>query len=91
MLSTGGSGALRADLIPAAVYNIRLILPAVVMLGCSAIFMATNYALGRFAWPSAAQAARNLAIIVATLNGVRCSPTQEDEEHGYATGNVPAW
>ncbi|HET8630593.1 MAG TPA: murein biosynthesis integral membrane protein MurJ [Thermomicrobiales bacterium] len=66
-LSTGGSGALRADLIPAAVYNIRLILPAVVMLGCSAIFMATNYALGRFAWPSAAQAARNLAIIVATI------------------------
>ncbi|HEX5502148.1 MAG TPA: murein biosynthesis integral membrane protein MurJ [Thermomicrobiales bacterium] len=64
---SSGSGALRADLIPAAIYNIRLILPAVVLLSCSAIFMATNYALGRFAWPSAAQAARNLAIIVATI------------------------
>lgn len=49
------------------VYNVRLILPAVLFLGISAIFLAANYALGRFVWPSASQAARNGAIIVATV------------------------
>ncbi len=47
--------------------NVRLILPAVLLLGISAIFLAANYALGRFAWPSASQVARNGAIIVATI------------------------
>lgn len=64
---SSGSGAIRADLIPAAIANVRLILPAVLLLGMSAIVMATHYALGRFAWPAASQAARNAAIIVATI------------------------
>lgn len=64
---TSGSGSIRAALIPAAIDNVRLILPAVLLLGISAIVMATHYALGRFAWPAASQAARNAAIIVATI------------------------
>lgn len=62
-----GSGTIDDALIPEAIRNVRLILPAVLLLGLSAILMATNYALGRFAWPSVAQAARNGAIIVATI------------------------
>jgi putative peptidoglycan lipid II flippase len=62
-----GSGAIDDALIPEAVRNVRLILPAVLLLGLSAIIMAANYALGRFAWPSVSQAARNGAIIVATI------------------------
>ncbi len=49
------------------IHNVRLILPAVLLLGVSAVFLAANYALGRFVWPSASQAARNGAIIVATV------------------------
>jgi putative peptidoglycan lipid II flippase len=49
------------------IQNVRLILPAVLLLGVSAVFLAANYALGRFVWPSASQAARNGAIIVATV------------------------
>ena len=64
---TTGAGTIDADLLPEAVKNVRLILPAVMLLGVSAIFMAANYALGRFVWPSVSQAARNLAIIVATV------------------------
>lgn len=66
-----GSGAIAPALVPAAIANVRLILPGVTLLGLSAILLATNYALGRFAWPSVAQAARNGAIIVATLLLVR--------------------
>ena len=62
-----GSGTLDAELIPAAIDNVRLILPAVTLLGFSAILTATNYALGSFAWPSVSQAVRNGAIIVATV------------------------
>jgi putative peptidoglycan lipid II flippase len=62
-----GSGTIDDALIPEAIRNVRLILPAVMLLGLSAILMATNYSLGRFAWPSVAQAARNLAIIVAMV------------------------
>jgi putative peptidoglycan lipid II flippase len=36
-------------------------------LGVSAVFLAANYALGRFVWPSASQAARNGAIILMTV------------------------
>jgi putative peptidoglycan lipid II flippase len=61
-----GGGA-DAELIPETIKNVRLILPAVLLLGVSAIFLAANYALGRFVWPSASQAARNGAIIVATV------------------------
>ena len=64
---TTGAGTIDAELLPEAVKNVRLILPAVMLLGVSAIFMAANYALGRFVWPSVSQAARNLAIIVATV------------------------
>ncbi len=62
-----GSTPLEASLIPPTIRNVRLILPAVLLLGVSAVLMAANYALGRFAWPSASQAARNGAIIVATV------------------------
>lgn len=61
-----GSGT-DAALIPETVKNVRLILPAVLLLGVSAVFLAANYALGHFVWPSASQAARNGAIIVATI------------------------
>ncbi len=54
-------------LVPLTVVNVRLILPAVLLLGVSAIFLAANYALGHFVWPSASQAARNGAIILATI------------------------
>jgi len=60
-------GGTDAALIPETVKNVRLILPAVLLLGVSAIFLAANYALGHFVWPSASQAARNGAIIVATI------------------------
>lgn len=66
-----GSGSINDALIPEAIRNVRLILPAVLLLSFSAILLATNYALGRFAWPSVAQAARNGAIIIATLLLVR--------------------
>jgi putative peptidoglycan lipid II flippase len=62
-----GSGTIDDALIPEAIRNVRFILPAVMLLGLSAIIMSTNYALGRFAWPSIAQAARNGAIIIATI------------------------
>lgn len=62
-----GSGTIDDALIPEAIRNVRYILPGVMLLGLSAIIMSTNYALGRFAWPSVAQAARNGAIIVATI------------------------
>ncbi len=61
------SNVFEATLIPPTIYNVRLILPAVLLLGVSAIFLAANYALGHFVWPSASQAARNGAIIVATI------------------------
>lgn len=61
------SKVIEATLIPATVHNVRLILPAVLLLGVSAIFLAANYALGHFVWPSASQAARNGAIILATI------------------------
>lgn len=64
---TLGAETVDDSLIPATIANVRLILPAVMLLGISAILMATNYALGRFAWPSASQAARNLAIVVAMV------------------------
>ena len=60
-------GSVDAALIPETVKNVRLILPAVLLLGVSAILLAANYALGHFVWPSASQAARNGAIIVATI------------------------
>lgn len=60
-------GGTDASLIPETVKNVRLILPAVLLLGVSAVFLAANYALGHFAWPSASQAARNGAIIIATV------------------------
>ncbi|MFN8513231.1 MAG: murein biosynthesis integral membrane protein MurJ [Chloroflexia bacterium] len=66
-----GSGSINDALIPEAIRNVRLILPAVLLLSFSAILLATNYALGRFAWPSVAQAARNGAIIIATILLVR--------------------
>ncbi|MDP9371830.1 MAG: murein biosynthesis integral membrane protein MurJ, partial [Chloroflexota bacterium] len=62
-----GSETVDAELLPETVRNVRLILPAVTLLGFSAILTAANYALGRFAWPTVAQAARNGAIIVATV------------------------
>ena len=62
-----GAGPVRQDLIPEVVENVRLILPAVLLLGLSAIVTAAHYALGRFAWPAASQAARNAAIVVATI------------------------
>ncbi len=62
-----GTGTINEALLPEAIRNVRLILPGVLLLGLSAILLATNYALGRFAWPSVAQAARNGAIIVAAL------------------------
>lgn len=68
--SAAGSGVATvsdAALLAAAVHNVRLILPAVLLLGLAAIVMATHYALGRFAWPAASQAARNAAVIVATV------------------------
>jgi putative peptidoglycan lipid II flippase len=64
-LGSGSAGDVA--LLPETVKNIRLILPAAFLLGFSAIVMAANYALGRFAWPSASQAARNGAIIVAAV------------------------
>jgi len=66
-----GTGTIDEALLPEAIRNVRLILPGVLLLGLSAILLATNYALGRFAWPSVAQAARNGAIIVAALLFVR--------------------
>jgi putative peptidoglycan lipid II flippase len=56
-----------AEELALTIQNVRLILPAVLLLGVSAVFLAANYALGRFVWPSASQAARNGAIILATI------------------------
>lgn len=64
---TAGAGERDPALIAETVKNVRLILPAVLLLGLSAIVMAANYALGRFVWPTVGQTARNAAIIVATL------------------------
>jgi putative peptidoglycan lipid II flippase len=67
----GGAGSTveppTAEELALTIQNVRLILPAVLLLGVSAVFLAANYALGRFVWPSASQAARNGAIILATI------------------------
>ena len=62
-----GRGEGDPALVAETVRNVRLILPAVLLLGVSAILTAASYARGRFVWPTVAQAARNLAIIVAIL------------------------
>src|SRR5919199_1916645 len=67
LTGVGGGSPVRQELIPAVVANVRLVLPAVLLLGLSAIVTAAHYALGRFAWPAASQAARNAAIVVATV------------------------
>jgi len=60
-----GESADNAVLMPQVVTTIRLILPAIVLLGLAAVLLATNYALGRFIWPSMAQVARNGAMVIA--------------------------
>lgn len=56
-----------AALLPQVVAVVRLILPAIILLGISAVLLAANYSLGRFVWPSISQAARNGAIILAAV------------------------